>query len=93
MTRISLDLIVEQYKNGMTPDEFVLAYDTLDIADVYAVIAFYLLNREAVEEYVKRREEEADLLQAQIEAKHPPLSRRELLRRAATKNTNAPTSK
>src|SRR5713226_4746198 len=35
-TRISLDLIVEQYENGMTPEDMVRAYDTLMLADVYA---------------------------------------------------------
>jgi uncharacterized protein (DUF433 family) len=39
-SRISLDLIVEQYENGMTPEEMVRAYDTLVLADVYAVIAY-----------------------------------------------------
>src|SRR5437016_10031642 len=28
-SRISLDLVVEQYENGMTPEDMVRAYDTL----------------------------------------------------------------
>jgi uncharacterized protein (DUF433 family) len=36
-TRVSLDLVVEQYDNGMTPEDLVRAYDTLDLADVHAV--------------------------------------------------------
>src|SRR5881394_4436005 len=67
-TRISLDLIVEQYENGMTPEDMVRAYDTLDLADVHAVIAYYLRNKEEVRAYLKRREEEARALQARIEA-------------------------
>lgn len=31
-TRISLDLIVEQYGNGMTPEDMVRAYDSLLLA-------------------------------------------------------------
>ena len=41
-TRISLDLVVEEYYNGMTPEDMVSAYDTLVLANVYAVIAYYL---------------------------------------------------
>jgi uncharacterized protein (DUF433 family) len=39
-SRISLDLVVQQYENGMTRDDMVRAYDTLVLADVYAVIAY-----------------------------------------------------
>jgi hypothetical protein len=32
-SRITLDLVVEQYEHGMTPEDMVLAYDTLVLAD------------------------------------------------------------
>ena len=93
-SRISLDLIVEQYENGMAPEEIVHAYDTLVLADVYAIIAYYLRHRDEVRAYLKRRKEEATSLQAKIEAEHPRVSREELLaRRSARENANAPTSK
>src|SRR5438270_1051865 len=59
-SRISLDLIVEEYENGMTPEDMVRAYDTLALADVHAAIAYYLRHREAVQEYLKRRAAEAE---------------------------------
>lgn len=80
-TRISLDLIVEQYENGMSPEEFVLAYDTLSLPDVYGAIAYYLRHREEVQEYIRVREAEAAKFQAEFEAKHPPLTRAELIAR------------
>src|SRR6185437_7990026 len=80
-TRISLDLIVEQYENGMTPEDMVRAYDTLVLADVHAVIAYYLRHRDEVRAYLKRRAEEAEALQAKIEAEHPRVAREELLAR------------
>ncbi len=61
-TRISLDLVVEEYQNGMTPEDMVGAYDTLALADVYAVIAYYLRHRDEVETYMRRRAEEAEAL-------------------------------
>ena len=63
-SRISLDLIVEQYENGMTPEDMVRAYDSLALADVYAAISYYLRYRDEVDVYLKRREAEAQTLRA-----------------------------
>ena len=90
-SRISLDLIVEQYENGMSPEDMVRAYDTLVLADVYTVIAYYLRHREEVRAYLKRRAEEAEALRAKIEADRPRVSQEELLaRRSAREKDNAP---
>src|SRR5215831_7907915 len=70
-SRISLDLVVEQYENGMTPEDMVRAYDTLALADVHAVIAYYLRHREEVRGYLKQRAAEAEALRAKIEAERP----------------------
>src|SRR5579872_6156711 len=80
-SRISLDLIVEQYENGMTPEDMVRAYDTLVLAEVYGAIAYYLRHRDEVRAYLQRREEEAATLRAKIETEHPRVSREELLAR------------
>jgi uncharacterized protein (DUF433 family) len=80
-SRLSLDLVVEQYENGMTPEDLVRAYDTLDLADVRAVIAYYLRHRDEVRDYMSRRREEAAALRARIESERPRVTREELLRR------------
>ncbi|HYV36579.1 MAG TPA: DUF433 domain-containing protein [Gemmataceae bacterium] len=80
-SRISLDLIVEQYENGLTPEDMVRAYDTLALADVYAVVAYYLSHRDDVAAYMTRRVDEARALQAAIEAENPRVTRSELLAR------------
>jgi uncharacterized protein (DUF433 family) len=90
-SRVSLDLVVEQYENGMTPEDLVRAYDTLDLADVHAVIAYYLRHREEVRGYLTRRGEEARALRAKIEAERPRVSREELVaRRSAREKADAP---
>jgi uncharacterized protein (DUF433 family) len=80
-SRITLDLVVEQYENGMSPEDMVRAYDTLDLADVHAAISYYLRHRDEVRAYLKHRAEEAAALHAKIEAERPRVSRAELLAR------------
>ena len=92
-SRVSLDLLVEQFENGMTPEDLVRAYDTLELADVHAAIAYYLRHREAVRTYLKQREVEAEALRVKIETERPRVSRDELLtRRSAGKSSDAPAS-
>lgn len=91
-SRVSLDLLVERYENGMSPEDMVRAYDTLILADVHAVIAYYLRHRDEVRAYLKRRAEEAETLRSKIEAERPRVSRDELLaRRRAREKADAPT--
>src|SRR5438445_9749558 len=74
-SRVSLDLVVEQYEKGMAPEDMGRAYDTLALADVHAVIAYYLRHRDEVRAYVKRRVAEAEALRAKIETERPRVSR------------------
>ena len=93
-SRVTLDLVVEQYENGMTPEDMVRAYDTLVLADVHAAIAYYLRHRNEVRAYLKRREEEAAALRTKIEAERQRVSPEELLaRRSAAETADAPTGK
>lgn len=89
-SRISLDLIVEQYESGMTPEEMVSAYETLDLADVHSVIAFYLNHHHEVMEYLKHRHKEAAALRERIETERPRVTREELLARRNRMKGNAP---
>jgi uncharacterized protein (DUF433 family) len=67
-SRVSLDSVVYHFKQGATAERIAESFPSLDLADIYAVIAYYLANRESVEEYLRRQEAEADALQQQIES-------------------------
>ena len=58
-TRVPLDTVIETFNQGATAEEIVYQYSSLQLADVYATIAFYLNNQTAVERYLEERKERA----------------------------------
>lgn len=84
-TRIPLERVIESHKAGATPADIVDSFDTLNLADVYSVIGFYLKNPDAVESYLREREAEAVKLQQAVETSQTPRPefKKELLRRNA----------
>lgn len=71
-SRVSLDTVISDYKEGSTPERIIADYPTLELSDVYAVIAYYLKHTEEVEAYLRRRNEETTRLRHEIESEHPP---------------------
>lgn len=67
-TRVLLELVIHAFDGGQTPESIVEEYSTLLLPDVYAVIAYYLANRDAVANYLARRVHEAAEIRARIEA-------------------------
>lgn len=66
-TRVTLQTVVTAYERGSTPEQLVQDFDSLSLNDVYAVINFYLHNRDAVEEYLSAQRTEADEVRTRIE--------------------------
>lgn len=72
-----LDTVVAAFEQGATPEEIGLRYDTLDLADVYAAIAYYLRHRDEVGAYLRARKAEADPPEADAKsAKDGSIARR-----------------
>ncbi|MFQ6115674.1 MAG: DUF433 domain-containing protein, partial [bacterium] len=59
--------------------EIVHQYPSLQLADVYAVISYYLRNRTAVEAYLQKRQKQAEEIRKQNEARFDPSGIRERL--------------
>jgi uncharacterized protein (DUF433 family) len=78
-TRVSLETVVTAFDAGATAEEIVQQYPSLDLASVYAVIAYVLDHRRDVDEYVARRLGEVQTLRAQIEGQAPARGIRERL--------------
>jgi uncharacterized protein (DUF433 family) len=54
-TRVTLETLASAFNNGSTAEEIVYQFPVLNLADVYAVITYYLRNKDVVEKYIKNR--------------------------------------
>lgn len=70
-TRISLDVLVAAFKRGKTPEAIHDGYETVSLADVYAIFTYYLRHKAEVEVYLAEQEREGAEIQQRIEAEHP----------------------
>ena len=85
-TRVLLELVIHAHLHGEPPEAIVEMYDALEIADVFAVIAYYLAHQAEVDEYLRERDEKAEALRHKIEAsQRPGPTKEELLARARAK--------
>jgi uncharacterized protein (DUF433 family) len=95
-SRVSFDVVIGEYHKGADPESIAHAYPTLQLADIYAVIAYYLQNRTEVDRYLRLRQKEADRLRQEIEASQPnkdEFRARLLARQAKQEGTVASPSK
>jgi uncharacterized protein (DUF433 family) len=74
-TRVLLELVIHAYYMGETPEGIVDSYPSLTTADVYAVIGYYLANRETIDAYVRQRDAQAEQLLQELEANLTPEAR------------------
>ena len=89
-TRVTLDTVVAAFEDGATAEEVVYQYPSLGLADVYSVIGYYLQRRSEVEAYLRQRQQRADEVRQQNEARFDPrgIRGRLLARRAGTEAVN-----
>ena len=50
-TRVLMELVVSAFNEGRTPEEIVISYPTLKLAEAYNAIAYYLENRDQIDAY------------------------------------------
>ena len=86
-SRVLLELVLRRFKAGATPESIVQSYDTLKLADVYAVVSRYLAAPGPFEKYLRIRDELAGEVRITIEASQGPQGnlREILLARAKAK--------
>ncbi len=51
------DIVIWHEKMGMSPDEIVSSYSTINLSDVYAALAYYHDHLEEIRQHIKEDEE------------------------------------
>ena len=78
-TRVTLDTVISAFQEGLTAEEIVQQYPSLALADVYAVIGYYLRRRSEIEAYLASQKRQAEEARRLDEAKLDPRGIRERL--------------
>src|SRR5262245_1273185 len=55
-TRVSLDSVLINFRNGASPEKIVQAFSTVKLSQVYGAIAYYLENEETINQYLAEGE-------------------------------------
>ncbi len=78
-TRVTLDTVVVAFAEGATAEEIAQQYPTLALADIYAILSFYLRRREEVDAYLQERNEQRSKVRRENESRFDPNGVRERL--------------
>ena len=79
-TRVSVDSVLHAFNNdGASPEEIAWQFDTLDLKKVYAVIKYYLHNRDQVDNYLVESGKAKRSILRQIDKTFPRSGLREKL--------------
>ena len=73
-SRVLVDLVIRGFQDGATPEAIVQRYPTATLADIYAVIAYYLRHTEEIERYLIERERHSEEVQKTIENRQGSLA-------------------
>ena len=69
--RIDIEIVLEDYLQGASPEEILLRYPTLNLEKIHATILYYLAKKEEVEAYLKRVRQ-LDEVAEQEQLRNPP---------------------
>jgi uncharacterized protein (DUF433 family) len=65
------DIVVLHEMHGMSPKEIVVQYPTITLADVHAALAYYFDNQQEITDELRKAEDWAEWVKANIPSKIP----------------------
>ncbi|GIX45984.1 MAG: hypothetical protein KatS3mg131_0195 [Candidatus Tectimicrobiota bacterium] len=82
-SRVLVELVIRAFQDGATPEAIVQRYPTTTLADIYAVIAYYLRHPQELEAYLAERAQRAQEVRQRLERHQGDLAdlRRRILAR------------
>ena len=78
-TRVTLDTVVHAYLEGASVEEIALRYESIPLADLHAIIAYYLTHRAESDEYLEGRRVLSETVRSEVEQRQGPGSIRQRL--------------
>ena len=78
-TRVTLDTVVTAFLEGATAEEIKEQYPSLQLPDIYTVIAYYLRHQSEVDAYLLERQRFATEVRQEAEKRFNPLGIRDRL--------------
>ena len=78
-TRVTLDTVVAAFAEGATAEEIAQQYPTLSLADIYAILSYYLRRRKEVDAYLQEQNERRLQVRRENESRFDPKGVRERL--------------
>lgn len=66
-TRVTLDTVIAAFAWGATPEQIAQDYPVLALADVYAVITYYLHHRQDVDAYLAEQRKAGEEIRQKLE--------------------------
>ncbi|MBW4691567.1 MAG: DUF433 domain-containing protein [Lyngbya sp. HA4199-MV5] len=87
-TRVTLDTVVTAFLEGATAEEISEQYPSLQLPDIYAVVAYYLRHQTEVDAYLLERQSFATKVRQEAEKRFNPLGIRDRLLARRTQQYN-----
>jgi uncharacterized protein (DUF433 family) len=73
-SQVLLELVIRAFQDGATPEVIAQRYPSATLADIYAVIAYYLRHQADIEAYLADREQQAREVRQRIESRQGDLA-------------------
>jgi uncharacterized protein (DUF433 family) len=71
-SRVTLDTLMAAFQIGDSPEEIHEQYPTVDLADIYAVLTYYLRHTREVDAYLAARDQASATVRAANEDRFAP---------------------
>ena len=78
-SRVTLESLLGLFHQGATAEDIHQAFSSVPLADVYAVIAYYLQHRDEVDGYLQQVEEREQEARREMKSRFPMTEMRERL--------------
>jgi len=86
-TRVTLDSIVREFKDGATPEQIQEDFPSVTLSDIYSVVAYYLQQSREVDDYLSTQAPAAKEVRREVESRVDTRGLRERLRQRRAQAT------